>query len=455
MKNIITLTLILLLTTTTWSQDTWTRTFGGTDEELGRSITTTSDGGVAITGYTKSNDLDFQGMNKGGEDIFVIKLDKGGNVLWKKLIGGKDNNGGEGPERGQSITNTSDGGVVITGVTNSRNGDFYEMNPVWGDVFVIKLDKDGNVLWRRTFGGTGSEEGHFISTTPDGGILITGETYSNDGSFWNEESYLKDKDIFVIKLDKDGKSEWNKIFGGTSEDIGESLTTTSDGGILITGMTYSNDGDFKWMNKGKMDRMNTDIFVIRLDKNGNVLWKKTFGGSERESGQSITTTSDGRILITGWTDSYDGDFEGKKKYSRDIFVINLDKSGSILWKNVGLGCHDSRSITTTSNGSVLITGGESDSGSDIFVIKLDKDGKVLWKKVFGGKGKDGGYSITTSLDGSILITGETYSNDGDFKGMNKGGGFDYVRKEVSTDIFVIKLDPNGNLKSTDVKSKKK
>ena len=445
MNHLLTLGLLLLLSTTsTWSQDTWVKVIGGKGVEGGNSITRTSDGGILITGTTSSNDGDFEGMRKGRYDIFVIKLDTNGDVLWKKTFGGSSF------DVGYSITTTSDDGILITGHTNSNDGDFKGMNKGDGDIFVIKLDRDGNVLWKKTFGGSNWDVGQSITTSPDGGILITGETYSNDGDFKGMNK--GEDDIFVVKLDKDGNLLWKKTFGGSDRDVGHSITTTSDGGVLITGYTQSNDGDFEGMNKGGSE----DIFVMKLDKDGNLLWKKTFGGSGDDKGYSITTTSDGGILITGKTSSNDGDLKGKNKGGGDIFVMKLDREGKVLWKKTFDGSLDELGYSiNTEDGGVLITGRtESNDGDfkgmnkgedDIFVVKLDKDGNLLWKKTFGGSNWDVGLSITTTSDGGVLITGWTYSNNGNFKGMNKG----------PDDIFVIKLDKDGNLNTKGKKSKKK
>jgi hypothetical protein len=436
MTHLLTLGLLLLLSiTTTWSQDSWVKTFGGSGGEDCYSVTT-SDDGILITGYYSSNDGDFEGMNKGNKDIFVIKLDRDGKVLWKKTFGGS------GLDKGSSITTTGDGGVLITGRTSSNDGDFQGMNKGFEDIFVIKLDGNGNVLWKKTFGGTSDDRGHAITTTGDGGILITGRTESNDGDF--EGMNKGGEDIFVIKLDRDGKVLWKKLFGGSGVDWGTSITTT-DGGVLITGLTTSNDGDFEGMNKGDWD-----IFVIKLDTDGKVLWKKLFGGSKEDMGQSITTTSDGGVLITVVAHSNDGDFKGMNKGGGDILVIKLDRDGKVLWKKTFGGSERDlgSSITTTGDGGILITGRTSSNDGDfqgmnkgfedIFVMKLDGNGNVLWKKTYGGSGSEDGESITTTSDGGILITGDYRSNDGDFEGMNKG----------DWDIFIMKLDSNGNLTPT-------
>ena len=148
MKHIIALSLLFILTTTTWSQDTWVKTFGGSVDDNSYSITTTSDGGMVLTGHTGSDNGDFKGMsNSGYLDIFVIKLDKDGHILWKRIFGGRKK------DYGMSITATNDGGFVLTGETESGDGDFKGIEIWGGDIFVIKLNAMGDVVWKKTFGG--------------------------------------------------------------------------------------------------------------------------------------------------------------------------------------------------------------------------------------------------------------------------------------------------------------
>jgi len=375
---------VLLFTVDGLGQNTWVKTFGGSQFEEGWSITSTTDGGYVLTGYTKSNDGDFNGMSKGSGDIFIMKLNSSGDTVWKKTYGGS------GEEVGKSITTTTDGGFVLTGETTSNDGDFTGMNKGSGDIFIMKLNSNGDIVWKKTFGGSVDEWGNSITTTNDGGFVLTGLTSSNDGDFSGMNkggSGIFNYDIFIMKLNSSGETVWKKIFGGSNnEEEGRSITTTTDGGYVLTGYTKSNDGDFSGMNKGYYD-----IFVMKLNSSGNTVWKKTFGGRDGDVGFSITTTTDGGFVLTGVTTSNDGDFTGMNKGS-----------------------------------------------SDIFIMKLNSNGETEWKKTFGGSSNDGGWSITTTTDGGYVLTGYTYSNDGDFSGMNKG----------NRDIFVMKLDSNGNLHNT-------
>ena len=196
MKYLVVLVVVIWSTGVLLSQETLVKTFGGSLDDRGYSITATSDEGYVLTGYTGSNDGDFKGTNRSGSDIFVIKLDSRGDVQWSKTFGGSSY------DVGRSITISPDEGCVLTGETMSSDGDFEGMGKGDWDIFVVKLNSNGEVIWKKTFGGIGFESGRSITTTSDDGILITGGTSSNDGDFnrMNKGGY----DIFIMKLDTDG-----------------------------------------------------------------------------------------------------------------------------------------------------------------------------------------------------------------------------------------------------------
>ncbi len=433
LKSLLLIFLLLYSATFLDAQDTWVRVYGGTGGEGGHSITTTNDG-ILITGSTSSYDGDFDGINLGRSDLFVIKFDNNGRILWKRTIGGKSY------DWGNSVTTTAQGDVLVAGVSS------YEEESENGDIVVAKLDKSGEIRWKKSYGGLEHDECNTIVTVGDG-IVISGVTKSNDVDFKGMNQ--GEDDIFIIRLDQNGNVLWNKTYGGKRTDFGSCLVRMSDNSLLVTGWTSSNDGTFKGMNYGA-----DDVFLLKLDQNGNVLWKKTFGGSDQDLGRSVIATADGGILIAGETESNNGDFEGMNRGSADIFVIKVDSDGVVQWKKTFGGNHRERvtDITSTSDGGILITGEtESNDGDfngmkkgeyDIFVIKLDGNGVQLWTRVYGGTDWDVSNSITTVKD-DVLITGMSGSNDGDFKGMNKG----------DKHIIVMKLNSSGNLVQSSSKSK--
>jgi hypothetical protein len=219
------------------------KAIGGPASEWGASLIQTSDGGYATASETES-------FGTGGVDVYVVKLDANGNLQWTKTIGGP------GDEIGFSLIQTSDGGYAIAGSTGSFGAGWY-------DVCAVKLDANGNLQWTKTIGGKDFEGGYSLIQTSDGGYAIAGYTESFGAG---------GRDVYVIKLDAKGNLQWTKTIGGLDDEIGHSLIQTSDGGYAIAGSTYSFGAGW------------ADVYVVKLDANGNLQWTKTIGGKDFEAG---------------------------------------------------------------------------------------------------------------------------------------------------------------------------
>jgi hypothetical protein len=350
----------------------WTKTISGPDSEEGSSLIQTSDGGYAITGYTRS-------FGAGDKDIYVVKLDAKGNLQWTKTIGGPSDEGG------LSLIQTSDGGYAIAGDTKSFGAGGY-------DVYVVKLDAKGNLQWTRTIGGPSDEKGFSLIQTSDGGYAITGYTKSFGAG-------LSNIDVYVVKLDANGNLQWTKTIGGPKGGTGFSLIQTSDGGYAITGFTLSFGAGLS----------NIDVYVVKLDANGNLQWTKTIGGPSDEKGLSLIQTSDGGYAITGDTKSFGAGGE-------DVYVVKLDAQGNLQWTKTIGGPSDEGgvSLIQTSDGGYAITGFTESFGAgewDVYVVKLDRNGHaccaVSQTSQVGSGGRLG--SPTSSIGSGGTLTSPTPS----------------------------------------------
>jgi len=361
-------------------------TFGGTSSDAGNSVQQTTDGGYIITGTTKS-------FGNGQYDVYLIKTDGNGDSLWTKTFGGTDD------DRGYSVQQTTDGGYIITGHTESfGNGS--------SDVYLIKTDGSGTAQWSQTFGGTADDYGYSVQQTTDGGYIITGHT----------ESFGND-DVYLIKTDGSGIEQWSQTFGGTSGDYGYSVQQSTDGGYIITGTTKSfGNGQY-------------DVYLIKTDGSGTEQWNKTFGGTADDYGYSVQQTTDGGYIITGYTYSI-------VSANDDVYLIKTDGSGIEQWSQTfgGTSGDYGNSVQQTTDGGYIITGRTSSFGngsSDVYLIKTDGSGTEQWTKTFGGTSGDYGNSVQQTTDGGYIITGYTNSF---------GNG--------SYNVYLIKTDGSGNVTST-------
>ncbi len=405
----------------------WQKCLGGSSYDNGLSIQQTSDGGYILTGFTYSNDGDVSGNHSNVNlDAWVVKLSSLGVIEWQKCLGGS---GGDGT---QSIQQTSDGGYILTGESESNNGDV-SGNHGGTDAWVVKLSSLGIIEWQKCLGGSGTDIAYSIRQISDGGYIIIGKTGSNNGDVSGNHG---NEDAWVVKLSSLGVIVWQKCLGGSSYDNGQSIQQTSDGGYILTGFTYSNDGDVS----GNHSNVNYDAWVVKLSSLGVIEWQKCLGGNGEDFGYSIQQTSDGGYILTGESESNNGDVSGNHG-GTDAWVVKLSSLGIIEWQKClgGSGGDGTRSIQHTSDGGYILSGSTTSNDGDVsghniivnydaWVVKLSSLGVIEWQKCLGGNGEDFGYSIQQTSDGGYIVSGATGSNNGDVSG-NHGEG----------DLWVVKL----------------
>ena len=346
--------------------------------------------------------------------------------------------GGTGYDSARAVQQTFDGGYILAGDTDSYGlGD--------SDVLLVKIDSNGNERWNKTFGGTFNDRARSIQQTADGGYIFVGETFSYGAGR---------SDFWLVKTDSNGAKQWDKTFGGASDEWAYSVQQTADGGYILAGNTYSygaGGSDF-WLVKtdsiGTMqwDRTfggtgydyaysvqqtadegyiltgitnsygagNWDFWLVKTDSNGTEQWNKTFGGADEDRSYSVKQTSDGGYILAGFTGPYAAD--------SDAWLVKTDSNGTELWNTTfgGLGRDEAHSVLQTPDGGYILAGftcSYGAGGADVWLVKTDSNGTELWNTTFGGTSGDLAYSIQQTTDGGYIIAGVTYSygaGSGDF-----------------------------------------
>ncbi len=289
----------------------WQNSYGGSAWETPYNIIQTSDGGYIISGRSSSNDGDVTG-NHGLSDIWVLKLDSGGNIEWQNSYGGSNS------EHGGKVISTLDGGYVILSDTYSNDGDV-SLNHGGSDVWIIKIDNLGVIEWEKSYGGSDHEEAAFILQTNDGGFIFASETKSNDGDITINNGV---SDYWVVKINSVGLIEWEKSYGGSENDYILFANQETDNSFLFSGSSYSNDGNLT-ENNGERDS-----WIFKTTVEGVIIWQKSFGGSGNEEAHKALINEDSSIITIGESNSSDGDVS--LNYGDfDVWLVQFSENLSI------------------------------------------------------------------------------------------------------------------------------
>lgn len=376
--------------------------------------------------------------NQGFSDGLIVKLNASGTVEWKKTIGSSTY------DFVNSILQDANGDYVTVGYSYSTEGG--------RDYWVVKLDPSGNIIWEKLFGGSSVDTGNSISLSSDGGYIIAGYTNSNDGDVTGNHGV---SDFWIVKLDTSGDLVWQKTFGGSDSDVAFSVKATTDGGCIAAGYAMSNDGDVTGHHGTYPGGTPFDYWVVKVDASGNLQWQKALGGSGQDIATSVQQTSEGGYVVTGYSWSgNDGDLTFNNGNS-DYWVVKLNPTGNIEWqKSLGGALEDhAYSVWQTTDGEYIVAGEtySPDSGDvtgnhgslDAWIVKLDTSGNLIWQKTYGGTNADSVNSIQQTTDGGFVFAAISDSLDGDATGSGNHGGYDY---------WVVKLSPEEPLAVQDLES---
>jgi hypothetical protein len=445
--------IILIFCSTRMSSQTiqWENTIGGNDTEWVDFIELSKDQNYILGGYSYSNISGDKNENSRGlSDYWFIKIDDtSGNLLWQKTIGGNS------IDHLTSAKETTDGGYILGGSSSSGiSGEKTQNSRGNDDYWVVKLDENRNIIWDKTYGGTGVDRLTSIIQTTDGGYLIGGSSDS-DISAEKTDNSRGNIDIWIIKIDQSGDIMWQKTFGGSNSDWVQSLIETPDGGYILAGSSHSNISGEKSENSRGLG----DFWVLKIDNSGTIIWQKTIGGNNGDYAKSIIATSDGNYIIGGDSSSnISGDKTEKTvNNSTDVWLLKINDLGQILWqKNIGAESTEAFADIrmTSDNGFILgimsysgISGYKTEASKgdrDYWTVKLDSTGKFEWDKTVGGDSSDQTQSIVQAKDGGYVTVGWSMSNISGDKTENKSGRQDFwvVKLQLcSQNLYVASNSP--------------
>ncbi len=409
----------------------WVKSFGGSGAESANAIIRTSDGGFAVLGYTSSIDGDITTKTEEENDYWLLKFDTEGNLQWNRTYGGSKD------DVGQSLAQTTDGGYVLTGYSMSDDGDASK-NQGFHDNWILKLDEKGDLEWESSYGFSGHDHSYDILQTADGGFFFTGfldiTSARADGNTEKGNGLTSHGvgEFWGTKIDEEGSVQWRGYFGGTNNDRAHAVVQAADGGFVMTGFSESDDFDISNTNGSY------DFWMVKVDTFGNLAWEHSFGGSGIEVSYDIAKTEDGGYVVVGNTFSNDGDI-AQNKGASDIWMVKVDSEGNLLWERTFGGSEFdlAQAVVQSKDGGYLITGNskssdvdafENNGENDIWVLKTNGNGDVVWQKSFGGSGLDFGLDLLEDENGHILVVGESASTD-----------FDSLLSKGKIDLILLKI----------------
>jgi len=442
MKKIYSILALICLGAAVSAQDfniEWQNTVGGAGGDSMRALFPTDDGGCVIAGgsFSEASGDKSEGTIGpfGEDDYWIVKLDANGDVEWENTIGGDQT------DTPWSIKQTTDGGYIIGGDSLSNaSGDKTEDAMIF-DYWIVKLDSDGIIEWENTIGGSQFDRDPTVMETSDGGFLVGG-TSDSGISGDKTEANIGDNDFWALKLNSNGVIQWQNTIGGTGSDRLHAMGSTSDGGYLLAGVSASNiSGD-----KTENSRGESDYWLVKINATGTVQWDKTIGGPGVDVLESVYQTSEGGYVLGGYSSSDAGGEKSENTLGfNDYWIVKLDAARTVTWENtIGAADFEDLGYTYQSDDGGYVVIGQSNSNSggdktedsngsyDLWLIKLDASGNIVGQETIGGSEADSLFFGEFAPSGSDLyIVCTSFSGISGDKTENNVGANDYWALKLS------------------------
>ncbi|ARN77701.1 hypothetical protein BST97_06650 [Nonlabens spongiae] len=422
----------------------WQNTLGGSGRDNLATMIANDDGTFLLVSISNSGiSGDKTVSNKGGYDTWLMKIDALGNSLWQESIGGS------GDDFPRAAVKSNDGGYVIfmssdSGISGDKTEDSNGLNDLW----VVKVDASGSIVWQNTIGGDGEDFARTaFDNTSDGGYILAGITRSTiSGDQTNASKGLVD--IWLIKLDANGVIDWQNRIGGNDDDFPNVVRQTTDGGYIIGTFSYSDASGDKSEDASNWN----DYWVIKTDATGNVVWENTIGGDGTEVLTDLLITDTGNYLLTGYSNSNSSRDKTENAIGNyDYWIMELDQTGAIVWQKTIGGTRRDDAWGIIKDGADYLISGQSESrisgnkteGNrgwyDYWLVKIDASGTVLWDKTLGGNLGDHLFKTYPTSDG-YMLAGHTESS----------ASGDRTENARDWDLWIVKLNPDQTASSNDL-----
>lgn len=432
----------------------WQKCYGWNNYhgDEGLKIIPTQDGNYAAVGKKSLNGL---------EMVWASKMGTSGNLIWETTVSHSTAYNGF---KAQDIIQNSDGSyILVAKVNNFSNLRFNNTNALTisevaskgnFDILVTKLDNEGKMVWFKTFGGDGEDIPVKIVQANDGNLMLLSYTSSNNGDIANSGKNTSgfNQDLWLAKLDQNGALLSKKCIGGGNDEMAFDMKK-ADGGFIIVGCTNSNDSEIGPNKGGK------DILAIKIDDSINIVWKKTYGGNQKDEAKRVLVQPNGDIIVGLISNSSGDDFQFTpndvfpNNFEENIWLMKLNSSGELQNKKMlgGAGRDIINDLIVTRDGNFAITGStRSNNGNiqdrnrissnnngayDAFIMKINNNLDFIWSKTLGGSSDDEGNGLVETNDGAFVGLGTTQSNDGDVVG-------NHYSSQNNRDIWLYKINYN-------------